>query len=593
METAARAAPDEKTKAVIRDYAAEARTLAEATLEKVSHQLGSNEGGWFENTETGERLYVKFYQNPDQARAEFVANALYEKLGIPAPRSTVFEMNGRVAVASREIPGAEGTDAAAQRASPDVRSGFVVDAYLANWDVVGLVHDNIVRGADGRMHRVDNGGSLTFRAMGGPKDFSPDDIPELKNMLNPAYAAGRVFNGLTEAEMRAQAEHLVNALTPENIDEIIAASGLTGKQADAIRSGLKGRLAVLRTRFLREPEVPTERGLDAVFASPRVKSHTALEYAMPEADGRELAADHRLQFTVPKEFRGRIIRDVILRHRKAEKYRKDIGVDRFDPHGAYSRVEVHDVSTGQWVGWRDPKGYSTDKFAEARASGDPENEALHDWIATVGEIRPDALRLTNVGKDEWSTSQIHGLEIVFFPELEGVHYRERIYCSGTSFIDLDKGRKLPTYGGGSHTEGRYEGAMALNHSRSALYELGKDPGPGAKREASRLVVDLEPGKTLAQAEISVGDTEHLAQVSAKTGRRTRLGYSKLWVGIKRAGRDQVDWFIENANIPPQGVIAGGPEPEAGVIQPGDKLIVEARQDAAYLMGWRVAYKKTT
>lgn len=56
---------------------------------------------------------------------------------------------------------------------------------------------------------------------------------------------------------------------------------------------------------------------------------------------------------------------------------------------------------------------------------------LHDWLATVGEVTPDAVRVTNVGeRPEHSVAQVHGLEIVFFPELEGVRYRERIYCAG-------------------------------------------------------------------------------------------------------------------------------------------------------------------
>lgn len=335
-----------------------------------------------------------------------------------------------------------------------------------------------------------------------------------------------------------------------------------------------------------------DKAVDVVFDHPEVRSYTSVVFDMPEADGRALAPEHRLAFVVPEKFQGRLVRDVILRHRKGEKGRELIGADRHDPHGAYSRVEVHNTTDNAWHEWSDPKGYSADKFAEPRPAGDPEHEVLHDWIATVGAIKADALRVTNVGDHpEYSTARVHGVEIVFFPELQGVAYAERIYCEGTQFIDLEKQRLLPTYGGGSHTEGKYVGAIALNGHGRALYDLGTDPGPDARKESSRLIIALDSSKTLAQVEVAVGDTEHLATVSAKTGRSTRLGYAKLWVGVKRAKTGAVEWFVENANIPPQGVIAGGPHLERAAIEQGDELVIEARADTAYVMGWRLAYKE--
>jgi hypothetical protein len=331
--------------------------------------------------------------------------------------------------------------------------------------------------------------------------------------------------------------------------------------------------------------------VDLVIDQPEIRSYTSIEYQISQSEGHELKPDRRIVFVVPPEFQGRLVRDVILRHRKGEKYRVDITPDRYDPHGAYSRVEVHDLPSGQWVGWQDPKGYSADKFAESRPSSDPENEVLHDWIA-VGEIKPDQVRVTNVGQHpEYSVAQIHGLEIVFYPELEGVSYGERIYTPGTQFIDLEKGRKLPSYGGGSFNEGVYHQAIALNHSGHALYELGKDPGPETKVEDHQLTIKLQKGQSLVQVEVAIGDTENLDHISPKTKRKTRLGFAKLWIGIKKALTGQIDWFVKNANVPPQGVIAGGPIPEKSVVEEGDELVIESRDDASFVMGWRLAYKE--
>jgi len=332
--------------------------------------------------------------------------------------------------------------------------------------------------------------------------------------------------------------------------------------------------------------------VDATFEDHKVISNVAIRYDMPESEGRELRPGHKLTFVIPEGFKGRIVRDVVLRHRKADKYCKDIGPNRHDPHGAYSLVELYDEEIHDWIGWRDPKGYDPIKFAEPRSSNDPEHEVLHDWIATVGIVRPKFVRITNMGVNpDYSVSQIHGIEVDFFPETGEVKYEERIYCSGTSFIDLEIGKVLPTYGGGSSTEGIYRNAIVLNKFSEPLYETNSNPGNGAEISGSgSLQIDLKNGE-LAQVEIAVGDTEHLKTISPKTGRKTRLGYAKLWMGIQRANSKNIEWFVRGANVPPQGVIAGSPFLEKSHVEDGDKLIIESRDDTSYLMGWRIAYKQ--
>ncbi len=200
---------------------------------------GTNEGGWYQDPETGDRYYVKFYRNPDQGRVEFVANAVYEKLGIKAVRSEIVEIGGREAVASRQVPGARSSSPESQRGSQEVRDGFVADAYLANWDVIGLEYDNIVESDDG-FYRIDNGGAMTFRARGGSKEFVQDDIPELHSMLEHGTAK-QIFGGITESEIRVQAQALLNRLSPDDIEEIVTRSGLEGEQREKVLKGLLGR----------------------------------------------------------------------------------------------------------------------------------------------------------------------------------------------------------------------------------------------------------------------------------------------------------------------------------------------------------------
>ncbi|MBI4262474.1 hypothetical protein HY624_03040, partial [Candidatus Uhrbacteria bacterium] len=249
LTEAATEVASEEAKKEIEELAQKVKKMSAAVLEKVSEQLGSNRGGWYEHKETKERYYIKFYTNPDQARAEFITNAIYEKLGMGAVRSELFEMDGQLAIASKEISGAKGSNREELKTAADVRNGFIADAYLGNWDVVGLVFDNIVKGEDGRFYRIDNGGSLTFRAQGSAKDFSPNDIPELKNMQRHEFPAGQIFDGLTDEDMRRQAARLLDSISDADIDAIIATSGMTGDTAETIRAGLKGRRTVLRERF--------------------------------------------------------------------------------------------------------------------------------------------------------------------------------------------------------------------------------------------------------------------------------------------------------------------------------------------------------
>ena len=174
----------------------------QSSLERISGQLGSNEGGWYMDKETGTRYYAKFYENPSQGKVEFIANSVYEKLGIKAAHSELTEIDGREAVISSEISGGEITQEERQ-SSEDVRSGFVADAFLANWDVIGARGDNILRSNGGRDYRIDNGGSLIFHARGNrKKEYPPNDIPELSSMIDKNVA----FRGITQAEILRQAE---------------------------------------------------------------------------------------------------------------------------------------------------------------------------------------------------------------------------------------------------------------------------------------------------------------------------------------------------------------------------------------------------
>jgi hypothetical protein len=216
---------------------------------KVGEQAGSNPGGVYKDKD-GNKHYVKFYANENQAKNEALANSVYNVLGIRAPKSSLVDIDGKKAIANTMVDGLMQPDLSTIKSNVNAKKGFVADAFLANHDVVGLTADNMLFNENGHVYRIDNGGALKFRAMGGPKsNLKTDEVPELNSMRNPQYQAGKVFGSLTTDDMKPQAEHLVSTLTDPVIDDLIAKSGFEGKDALEYRELLQGRRDAIAKAF--------------------------------------------------------------------------------------------------------------------------------------------------------------------------------------------------------------------------------------------------------------------------------------------------------------------------------------------------------
>ena len=228
-----------------------------ADLALVSGPKGSNQGGLFKDQQTGALHYVKWSGSDVRSRVEALAGNLYALAGAPAPGIRIIEFNGQTAVMSDWIDDAKAMTIIDMKAHPDVRENFVVDAWLANWDVIGLAADNIVLGPDGRAYRIDAGGSLLFRAQGAPKAFPPF-VEEHQTLLdqgkNPNSAA--VFQGLTTAELLAGAGK-VASVTDAQIDAAVDAMNLPKtsddyKDTEDLPQTLKWRLKKRRGHLVAE-----------------------------------------------------------------------------------------------------------------------------------------------------------------------------------------------------------------------------------------------------------------------------------------------------------------------------------------------------
>jgi hypothetical protein len=213
--------------------------------EKIGGQLGSNEGGTYRDP-AGNEYYVKVPKSPSHAQNESLASTFYEELGINATQVSLGFDNGELRIVSPMVQGST-PDFESRLDDQDyvnkLKEGFAVDAWLANWDVVGLVYDNVISDSDGNPLRVDPGGSLLWRARGLPKgDAFGDEVVELDTFrdadLNPQSAS--VFGDMTDEEVRMSAEKLLQ-ITPQRIDELVDSIVTDPKEAATLKTRLKRR----------------------------------------------------------------------------------------------------------------------------------------------------------------------------------------------------------------------------------------------------------------------------------------------------------------------------------------------------------------
>ena len=238
-------------------------------LEYIDGQKGSNYGGVYKDKVMGTVYYVK-WPGDDRVKMESVASELYRRAGVHTPtvRAGKFPQGEhQLAVLSTWADGTSPMTKAQMAKSKDVRHGFLVDAWLANWDVVGLNSDNIIKASGGTALRVDAGGSLVYRAQGKGKKFSlaPDEYDSLRSAgANPQSSA--VFKDMTAGELQ-KASELLSSISEDQItdtvddarlpkqapDDVVEHNpelGKGGKYEGAYSDWLKGRLFGRRFRLV-------------------------------------------------------------------------------------------------------------------------------------------------------------------------------------------------------------------------------------------------------------------------------------------------------------------------------------------------------
>ncbi|MDG4595490.1 MAG: phage minor head protein [Candidatus Contendobacter sp.] len=211
-------------------------------FEQIGPQTGSNLGGLYRNKFTGETYYVKFPNTADHVDNEVLAGKLYELAGVQTAKvGRLVGADGKIGVASKVIDGLKSAGKDIKKAK-GAKEGFAVDAWLANWDAVGLNYDNLLIDASGSAVRIDAGGSLLFRAQGGRKGAAfGAKVNELLTLRDPRMnpQAAAVFGDLSDAALKRSLKK-VTVLKDADIDRLVDAYGPAAER-EFLKATLKAR----------------------------------------------------------------------------------------------------------------------------------------------------------------------------------------------------------------------------------------------------------------------------------------------------------------------------------------------------------------
>lgn len=225
---------------------------------QVGPQGGTNPGGKFTDAD-GVEWYCKFPPNEDHAKAEVLAAKLYAAAGIAGQDAKLITKDGKIGIASRWHTVNKASPAQLKKAEGAL-AGFAADAWLANWDVVGMEYDNLQVDEKGHALRVDAGGSLMYRAQGSKKAFG-DTVSELDSLrdakMNPQAAA--VFSKMSQADITASVAKV--AQIPDSTIRILVNQNAPGTKAEkkALADTLIARKNDLIAKYPKAAKVAKKR----------------------------------------------------------------------------------------------------------------------------------------------------------------------------------------------------------------------------------------------------------------------------------------------------------------------------------------------
>jgi 8-oxo-dGTP pyrophosphatase MutT (NUDIX family) len=228
-------------------------------------QKGSNPGGKFKHKD-GKEYYVKFSKSDDHARNEHLASKLYQAAGAPILDAKLVNRAGKLATATEWKEGIKLIDENDKDQRKEAQRHFATHAWLANWDAAGLEYDNQGK-VDGKMTTLDPGGSLLYRAQGGPKGGAwNDEASEWESLRSSSNAqAHKIYGEMTPEQLRGSAWRVMK-VPDQTIRDLTMAHG-PGSEAD--RKALAERLIARKAAIAKKATATIAKKAtgDATFAT--------------------------------------------------------------------------------------------------------------------------------------------------------------------------------------------------------------------------------------------------------------------------------------------------------------------------------------
>lgn len=226
----------------------------------------------------GQKFVVKAGKTPGHIANESQVDELYEAAGVTVPRQQLHTdangvqkkvaefINGKT-LGELKVQDKAKYDAAVKKLQKD----FVADVLFSNYDVVGMNLDNIVV-KGGKVYRVDNGGSLAFRAQGKNKPFT-DDISEINSLRNQSINASSasVFGSLSDKEISTQITKLL-----KKKEAILAAA-----KTQELRDVLEKRMAKMQA-WQKQHKLSAKQQKSKPSAKPGYSTEEQLTAKVPE-----------------------------------------------------------------------------------------------------------------------------------------------------------------------------------------------------------------------------------------------------------------------------------------------------------------------
>lgn len=248
-------------------------------LEKIGAAQGSFPGGVYKDKITNEQYYIKFMDDRHAIVEELTSN-LYGLVGVPHISAAKIQFDNKTAIATKFLSHAHHPSVEELQNNPFITNAFVIDAWLANWDVAGLDYDNIIMSTTNKLpFRIDFGGALIFRALGKQKPFG-DDVPELETMRNPDInaSASQLFKNVSTEQLRYGAERL-SMISSEQIADVVDKAALSVADKLFLTDTLiKRREYIIKNLLTSAPQSK----VDTIECHPGFHAHPGYDYCHPE-----------------------------------------------------------------------------------------------------------------------------------------------------------------------------------------------------------------------------------------------------------------------------------------------------------------------